>query len=82
MRVAVALLLLCACTHSPWVDPGWGWETVRTEHFIVHSDRSGRTIEQALVRFEETYAALAATIFHETRVPPIHSRAGGIAFPI
>src|SRR5262245_52652305 len=69
----VALALLGACARTPWVSPGWGWETARTEHFVLHSDRSGRTIERTLARFEETHAALSATFFSDVEVPLVEA---------
>jgi hypothetical protein len=74
--VLLALVLLGACARTPWVNPGWGWETARGEHFVLHSDRSGRTIEQTLARFEETHAALSATFFSDVEVP--HENTSGL----
>src|SRR4051812_40164151 len=73
LAVGLSVLAGSACSHHPWVNPGWGWVTARTDHFVVHGDTSRRTIDQALDRFEETRAALASTFFRGTEIPLVEA---------
>jgi hypothetical protein len=65
------LLLLLALLGWPRVaradwELGGGWRTARSPHFIVHGQTTDRTLELAVVRFEETRLALASTFFPGT----------------
>jgi hypothetical protein len=67
----VALLFALGCAHQSWQDPGHRWITGSTPHFKIHGDGSRGSVEDVLVRLEETYAALTATFFPNTEVPII-----------
>jgi hypothetical protein len=68
---ALLLLLTLGCAHQTWQDPGSRWITGSTPHFKMHGDGSRGSLEEVLVRLEESYIALTATFFPGTEIPVI-----------
>jgi hypothetical protein len=67
----VPLLLALGCAHQSWKDPGRRWISGNAPHFQIHADGSRGSLEDVLVRLEETYLALTATFFPGTEIPVI-----------
>ena len=74
LRLAVFCLLgaVAGCASKPWVDPGSGWTTLRSEHFVLHSDASTSSARDVVERIEAVHAALS-TFFRGTNI----ARVGG-----
>jgi hypothetical protein len=64
-------VLAVGCAHQSWDDPGGRWITGSTPHFRMHGDGSRGSLEDVLVRLEETYLALTATFFPDSAIPVI-----------
>jgi|tagenome__1003787_1003787.scaffolds.fasta_scaffold20689508_1 hypothetical protein len=70
MRVlAVAAILLAACSHAPW-NPYGGWNVVRTQHITVYTNTRflHRTAADSL---EYAYAGLASSLFRARAIAPV-----------
>jgi hypothetical protein len=65
------LLLALGCAHRSWQEPGTRWKTGSSPHFKIHSDGSRGSLEDVLVRLEETYVGLTSTFFPDTEIPMI-----------
>jgi hypothetical protein len=69
MRRVIGPLLLVAtgCASQPWLDPGNGWRTVTSQHFVIHTDSGDRAAREVVERFEAVHAALS-TFLRATNV--------------
>jgi hypothetical protein len=57
----------------PLIDDYDDWETVRSNHFVVHTD-AGRIVAEAIVsRFEDTYQALSRAFFAQVQVKDVEA---------
>jgi hypothetical protein len=70
LLIGVAVFAGGACASKPWIDPGSGWKTVTSKHFVVHTDSGGRTSREVVERFEAVHAALSM-FFSGTGIPRV-----------
>jgi hypothetical protein len=63
MKRLLPLLLAVGCAHQ--------WSTGSTPHFKIHGDGSRGSLEDVLVRLEESYVAMTATFFPGVQIPTI-----------
>jgi len=47
------------------------WETVRSRHFVVHTDAGLGAIQDLLLRFEQTHQALRESFFQQAKVEDV-----------
>lgn len=47
LLIGVAVFAGGACASKPWIDPGSGWKTVTSKHFVIHTEKTFDEIDAA-----------------------------------
>ena len=58
---------------SAMVEDHDDWETIRSRHFLVHTDAGRGGVDTIIARFEDTYQALSSTFFAGAKVRDVEA---------
>src|SRR5688572_25878075 len=72
--LALAAVLVGGCAHKPlWDRIDSSWQTVTSEHFVLHTDLWQYKYSDVIERLEDVHAALSVSLFRNARVPVVQS---------